>query len=283
MNYICKGNSIIVSGVSRFSISDTCNCGQCFRWSACPDGTYEGVAFGRFLKISTDGDTILLNSTEEDFLEIWSNYFDFYTDYESIHSAVSRLHPTLSKAAKFAPGIHILRQDPWETLCSFIFSQNNNITRISSIIKRFCELFGNPIYCPPGSHFHAFDFPSPQVVSSLSLEDLAPLRCGFRAPYILDAARKVSSGQVHLDNLRLVPLHEARRSLMSIRGVGPKVAECTLLYGLDRLEAFPLDIWMKRAMSVLFPGVDPSFFGDLSGISQQYIFHFSRMNPHLFK
>lgn len=182
----------------------------------------------------------------------------------------------LKEAAKYAPGIRILRQEPYEALCTFIISQNNNIKRIKGIVQRLCENFGEEI--SPGD----FAFPTPQKMAELSADDLAPLRAGFRNRYLIDAAQKVYSGEVDLESCRTLDYEQARKELMKITGVGVKVADCTLLFGLHRIEAFPVDVWMKRAMDKLFPGMMPSDFGDCAGIAQQYIFHYSRMHPELF-
>ena len=120
-------------------------------------------------------------------------------------------------------------------------------------------------------------------MASLTADDLAPLRAGFRNRYLVDAARKVADGDVDLEKCRSCDYDEARRELMQITGVGVKVADCALLFGLHRIEAFPLDVWMKRAMATLFPGMTPGDFGQYAGIAQQYIFHYSRMNPKLFE
>ena len=196
-------------------------------------------------------------------------------DYAGVRAQLCQAHPDLTKMAEFAPGIRLLRQDPWEALCSFIISQNNNIPRIQGIVQRLCQHFGQRT--PDG-----FLFPTPERMAALTVEGLAPLRSGFRAKYLLSAAQLVSAGQVDLEALRVMPMEEARASLMQIVGVGPKVAECALLYGLHRLEAFPMDVWMKRAMAALFPGYQPEDFGEYAGIAQQYIFHYSRSNPKIF-
>ena len=151
-----------------------------------------------------------------------------------------------------------------------------NIKRIKGIVQRLCENFGEEI--SPGD----FAFPTPQKMAELSADDLAPLRAGFRNRYLIDAAQKVYSGEVDLESCRTLDYEQARKELMKITGVGVKVADCTLLFGLHRIEAFPVDVWMKRAMEKLFPGMMPSDFGDCAGIAQQYIFHYSRMHPELF-
>lgn len=123
-----------------------------------------------------------------------------------------------------------------------------------------------------------YAFPTVDVVANLSLADLAPLKCGFRDKYIIDAAQKTALKMVNLNKIKELPIEEARKELMKINGVGPKVAECTLLYGMHRLEAFPVDVWMKKAMSTLFKTYSPTDFGEYAGIAQQYIFHYFRTN-----
>jgi N-glycosylase/DNA lyase len=182
----------------------------------------------------------------------------------------------MEAAASFSEGIRILNQDPWEALCSFIISQNNNIPRIKGIIRRLCETFGEPLDIECLSLSEGRSFPSPQQLSDVPEEALRAIGCGFRAPYILDAARRITERCIVLEELRSIPTDEARRILMEIRGVGPKVADCTLLYGLHRLDVFPADVWIKRAMETLFPGKTASFFGEYGGIAQQYIFHYIR-------
>ena len=238
-----------------FDLAATLSCGQCFRWRENADGTFTGVASGRRLTVSPDA------APDDPF---WRDYFDLSLDYASIRRELAARSPVLAEAAAFAPGIRILRQDPWEALCSFILSQNNNIPRIMGIVERLCEAFGDPL---PGG---GFSFPPPERLAPLSVSDLAPLRCGFRARYVLDAAGRL-------------PLPEARQALREIDGVGPKVAECVLLYGLHRLDAFPVDVWMRRAMDVLLPGVSPESLGPYAGVAQQDLFHYSRRHPELFR
>ena len=145
-------------------------------------------------------------------------------------------------------------------------SQNNHIPRIRGIVERLCEGFGAPI---PGG---GFSFPAPQALAGCSVEELAPLRAGFRAKYVLDAARRVAAGEIDFDTLRALPLENARAKLEEICGVGPKVADCTLLYGLHRLDAFPVDVWVRRALAAYLPGADPKEFGEAAGLLQQVLF-----------
>ncbi len=272
-------NKVIIDDIADFDLAETFNCGQCFRWNQVSNDVFVGVAFGRVLRVYKNENQLVLsgNSVEHDYEKLWRTYFDLNTDYGKIKADLSRIDANMSDACMYAPGIRILHQDPWETLCSFIISQNNNIPRIKGIIERMCALFGDEI--EPGF----FSFPSCETLAQLNIDALAELKCGFRDKYIIDAAQKVATSVVNFDSIQMLPLNEARSELMKIKGVGPKVAECTLLYGFHRLEAFPVDVWMKRAMDVLFPGKSSLYFGQYAGVAQQYIFHYSRMNPELVK
>lgn len=265
---------------AAFDLAQTLDCGQAFRWRQSEDDPelWCGSACGRYLTIRKAGDELELGCSREDLDSVWHTYFDLSEDYARIRQELSGLSPVLAEAAAFAPGIRILRQEPWEALCSFVLSQNNNISRIKGLVNNFCRMFGEPI---PGTGTYAF--PSPEAVASLSLDDLAPLRSGYRAPYILDAARKVSEGEIDLERISREPAGFGREELRKIKGVGPKVAECALLYGFHKTDCFPMDVWMKRAMAQLLPGMAPSDFGPNAGLAQQYIFHYSRMHPELFE
>lgn len=268
---------LLVTGITDFSLPETLDCGQCFRWQRLESGAYRGSAYGKSLTVSMDEKGLLLQgAAEEDFQALWRSYFDLDLDYNKIRGALANKDPILKEAAAFAPGIRILNQEPFETLCSFIISQNNNIPRIKGIIERLCLLFERET----GS---ADRFPTAEMLACRREEDLAPLRAGWRAAYLLDAAQKVAGGEIDLERIKALPMPEARAELMRIKGVGPKVAECVLLYGLHRLEAFPMDVWMKRAMATLFPEKSVLDFGPYAGIAQQYIFHYSRLHPELFR
>ena len=263
--------------VTDLDLAQTLDCGQSFRWVEREDGGFDGVAFNRSVTVRLDGTDLYIENADESDRELWHSYFDLGLDYGKIREEISAIHPILADAAKYAPGIRILRQEPYEALCTFIISQNNNIKRIKGIVQRLCEQFGDRL--PDGT----YAFPDAEKMASLTADDLAPLRAGFRNRYLVDAARKVADGDVDLEKCRSCDYDEARRELMQITGVGVKVADCALLFGLHRIEAFPLDVWMKRAMATLFPGMTPGDFGQYAGIAHQYIFHYSRMNPKLFE
>lgn len=271
--------AVVFEKISRLDLKETLDCGQCFRWKEREDGSFEGVVRGRFARARTDGGDLIIDGADEADRGLWHDYFDLGLDYEAVSARLSALHPVLADAARYAPGIRILNQEPFEALISFIISQNNNIKRIAGIVDRLCESFGSPI---SGAE-NAFSFPTAERLAALSPDDLAPIRAGFRHRYIIDAAQKVADGTIELEALRTMPYDETKAELMKITGVGVKVADCVLLYGLHRLDGFPLDVWMKRAMAVLFPGMSPEDFGEYAGIAQQYIFHYSRMHPELFE
>ena len=270
-------SQIVISDVRDLDLEQTLDCGQSFRWEKQGDGSFSGVAFDKYVNISLDGtDMIIKNAVEAD-REMWFDYFDLALDYGKIREDISEMHPVLKEAAKYAPGIRILRQESYEALCTFIISQNNNIKRIKGIVGRLCESFGDEI------EDGVYSFPSAERLAELTPDDLAPLRAGFRNRYIIDSAKKVASGEVDLELCKTADYEAARAELMKITGVGVKVADCTLLFGMHRVEAFPIDVWMKRAMEKLFPGMTAAEFGEYAGIAQQYIFHYSRMHPEVFK
>ncbi len=262
-------NNDIFLTVNNFSLSQTLDCGQAFRWHETEKNVWYGIAFGKYLKISQNGNTVCFHdTTEKDFLDIWVPYFDLERDYSKIIENLGS-DTLLSAAANYGRGIRILRQDAWEALCSFIISQNNNIPRIKGIVERMCENFGEELE-------HGYAFPSANKIAVLTLDDLAVLRSGFRAKYILDAARKITNGEIDLSKISALPTDAARYELTKIYGVGEKVADCTLLYGMGHINAFPKDVWIKRAVPVFFGSDFDEKKIENAGIIQQYIFFYAR-------
>ncbi|MEG0754253.1 MAG: DNA glycosylase [Angelakisella sp.] len=274
---IKRGDHIVLPLTpQQLSLADTLDCGQAFRWRRQEDGSYKGVVRGRLLHISRTGDELLLhNTTEQDYTDLWQEYFDMERSYGKLKERFST-NPVLRDAMGYAPGIRVLRQDPWETLCTFIISANNNIPRIKGIVERMSALFGQQI------EDDYYSFPTPQRMATLCCEELAPLRCGYRDKFLLDAAQKVSAGEVSLDAIAQLPTHEAQQALRQIKGVGPKVADCILLFAYGRSECFPMDTWMKKVMTVLYPDGLPEDFLPSAGIAQQYLFHYARHHGELF-
>lgn len=269
MKYCEKENQIILTDVDCLNIGLSVDCGQSFRWSKNDDGSFHSIVNGRVIDIvQNENEIIFKNTSTEDFEKIWIPYFDLERDYASLIKTYDDEY--LKKACSEFYGIRILKQDEWETICSFIISQNNNIPRIKGIISRLCESFGDDI---GGGEY---SFPSYDTLAKLNEDDLAPLRAGFRNKYILDAARKLSLGEVSIEKIKALPIEEARQELMKIKGIGAKVAECSLLYGFGRVEAFPVDVWVKRIMSELYPNGLPECVKGSEGIAQQYLFHWRR-------
>ncbi|MCL2089361.1 MAG: DNA-3-methyladenine glycosylase 2 family protein [Oscillospiraceae bacterium] len=265
-------NEIIYSAPG-FSLADTLDCGQCFRCEFMQDGSIYVIADGKAVMVGQDGDKIVFRGASQDEFDMfWHDYFDFGTDYGHIKK-VTAVDDTLKKAFDFAGGIHILKQHPWETLVSFIISQNNNIPRIKGIISRLCENLGQKHTGICGDYYA---FPDPASIVSAGIEGLACLKAGFRAKYILDAADKVANGQVDLSAVKTMDTPSARSYLMQISGVGPKVAECVLLFGFYRLDAFPVDVWIKRALDRYYPAGFPPNIEKYKGIAQQWLFHYIR-------
>ena len=256
-----------------FDLKKIFECGQCFRWNPGLDGSYTGVAMGKAARIRRDGDYIIISGTDDDWKNIWSDYFDMGRNYRTLRESVC-IDDYMRAASHFGAGIRILNQDRWETLCSFIISQCNNIPRIKKIVETLCACFGQEVELA-GETFYSF--PDAAAIAKLEERDLAPLRCGYRAPYIIAAARAVDSGKLDLEALSKGDAASAKRALMGMRGIGEKVANCVILFSLRIGSAFPIDVWMKKAIAQHYPdGFDPSVFGENAGLAQQYMFYYQR-------
>ena len=254
-------------GARGFSLPATLDGGQAFRWRLLDDGSWEGVAGGRYLRLEARGEDLLLSGPGAEDAAFWRNYLDLDRDYPAIWERFRR-NPPLRAALERCPGIRVLRQDPWEALCTFILSANNNIPRIRGIVERLCQGWGEAV---EGTGLRAF--PAPEALAPLPEEDLAPIRAGWRAGYILDAARRVSDRRLDLAEVAALPTPEAEKRLLEVKGVGPKVAQCVLLFGFARVECIPMDVWMKRAMAELYPKGMPGYLRPYGGIAQQVLFY----------
>lgn len=275
-----RGGGTVVSGLSRFEPIQTFTCGQCFRWAPRSDGSFTGVAGGRVINVKRSGDEIILNNcTLHDFDTFWRNYFDLDRDYGKIINSLSA-DSILKSAISCASGIRILRQEFFETLLSFIISANNNIVRISKIVQTFCECFGEKLYYNGETHYA---FPEAEALRGITEKDLQPLRSGYRAKYLVSAVNSYLSGEICPGELLDIPIEDAKKRLCKISGVGPKVADCILLFALSRFDAFPTDVWIKRVMNELYScGEDKAFetgrrlYGENAGLAQQYLFFWRR-------
>lgn len=283
-----KNNTLFIRELSRFDLEKCAECGQAFRWTRCEKNAALGeisaftcVIRGRAIRVAqTDSFVSVFPCSEED-APSYIRYFDLERDYTAIEKLIAE-DPRLSVCLPGAEGIRVFNQEPFEALISFIISANNNIKRISGIVERLCRLAGERLSFM-GEEM--FAFPSPQALAALSEDELKAIGTGYRAPYIVDTAKRIADGY-DLEKLRDLPLDAARKELLSFKGVGPKVADCILLFSLGHTDAFPIDVWIDRAMNELFfDSVPPkkaemreavASIGKYSGIIQQYIFFHAR-------
>jgi len=284
----------IYKGIKDFDLDHIFDCGQCFRWTRQEDGSYTGIAFGRVvnMQVSRAEDGVhqleIDGCCEEDFNNIWHDYLDMGRDYSMIKSVLAEGDPVMAGAIRSGEGIRILKQDLWETIVSFIISQNNNIPRIKGCIENLCRLFGEKAGAYGGEEY--YNIPTPEKLASLTAEDLAPVRLGYRAPYLIETAQQVLAKggmeKVAAELALLADPEEVCEYLRQFQGVGPKVASCIALFGLARLDAFPIDVWVRRVMNRLYD-IDEKdvkamsnyareHFGENGGIAQQYLFYYIR-------
>ncbi len=265
-------NGILLTDCKHFDPFVSCECGQCFRFTKISDDEYVLCANGRCLNIKRVSDGFFFDNIDEsEFAEKFIPYFDLERDYGRIIELFSQ-DETVKKASDVGNGIRIFRQDAWETLISFIISQNNNIPRIKKIIESLCMLLGE-------EKNGFYSFPSPEAIVNAGIEGLAPIKSGFRAKYIYDAAQKVYSGEISLEYIAKCGYDTALAELKRINGVGDKVANCVLLFGFGYYEAFPIDVWVKRVIEKYYGDIsnfDPKKFGEYAGIAQQYLFYYER-------
>lgn len=271
MQYFRREKEVEITGVTDFDPERIFECGQCFRFNRDERGDYTGVAMGRALRVRRAGESIYISGGIDDFENVWRDYFDMDRDYADIRASLA-IDPYMEAATVFGAGIRILRQDRWEALCSFIISQCNNIPRIKKIIERLCQSYGETIEFDGKTYY---TFPTAARIAALSALD--GIGSGYRAPYILNAARAVASGELDLAALACSDYDTALKALLRLNGVGKKVANCVILFGLQMLSAFPIDVWIKKAISGQYGGdFDPEIFGEYAGVAQQYIFYFAR-------
>ncbi len=258
-----------------YSLALTFDCGQCFRFEPTDRGSFEGIAFGEYIEMSQPEEgKILLHGIKPENAEKWKSFLALDTDWEKIKLDVASRSDILSDAAELAGGIRILKQDEFEALISFVISQCNNIPRIKGLISALSKYYGNEIKLSDGRSFYTF--PDAKTLASLPLSELRALKLGYRAEYILNAANAAIDGLI--EEVKAEPdTRNAAKLLTSVGGIGEKVAACTLLFGFGRLDAFPKDVWIKRAMEKYFPGCkDTSVFGPYAGVAQQYLFYRER-------
>ena len=272
-----------------FELADIFDCGQCFRWNKEPDGSYTGVFAENVLNVSKEGNTVtfkgICNGNIE---EICRNYFDLDRDYNDIRNKLSKIDENLKVSVEYGKGIRILNQDLWETIISFIISANNNIPRIKGIIERLSKEYGKKITYEGKDYY---TFPTPESLSKATVQDFRNLGLGFRDIRLYETTNMIINKEVDLEKLKDMNTLEAREELLKLSGVGPKVADCILLFSnLKRFDVFPIDVWVRRVMNELYikkedetkvtkkeiQKLADSKFGDMQGLAQQYLFYWKR-------
>lgn len=287
-------SAVKIENVKLFDVAKAFDCGQCFRFDPVTDtkheAEYAGCAYGKYISVAQDGNTLYIyNITLEEYETIWKEFLGLDRDYNAINSEILSLskNPALADAVEKAGGIRILKQNQWEAVCSFIISQNNNIPRIKKLVAALCRACGDKTdvsvmeghiaNAHKAAEGHFYSFPSPEKVLALGISGLAELKTGFRAKYIFDAAEKMSNGEIDLDFLANSETNDCVKHLCTVKGIGPKVASCALLFGFAKLDAFPIDVWIKKVMAKYFDeNFDPATLGQYAGIAQQYLFYYER-------
>ena len=257
--------------------------GQIFRFNVYDD-EYSLVAGDKLLFIKEDGDGYILSCSESEFEEFWIDYFDLRLDYSDFEKNIPPDDLFLINAAKYSYGIRILNQEKWEMLISFIISQRKSIPAIKSSIEKLARTYGKKIdmqvpdfikNIDKNSEF--FDFPTPKALADASLDDLNACSLGYRSPYIEASAKAVYRGDIDLEALSRLDDNELLVALMSLKGVGIKVANCVALFGYHRIAAFPIDVWIKRMIDEHYDGEFPlKRYDGYAGVIQQYIFYYGR-------
>lgn len=281
-------NNTMIEGIRDFDLAQTLECGQCFRFYQQDIEDYVIVAYHSLLHIRQEADKIIFfNKTEEEVRNIWIPYFDLERDYGEIKRFLLSGDKTLEPAIHEKSGVRILNQEFHEMLISFIISQNKQIPHIKQIVKKLSERYGDYLGKINGEKYYSF--PDICQLAKVTEQGFREMKAGFRAPYLVDAAGKLLSGQISEDDLRQKSEEETRKKLMEIKGVGEKVANCVMLFSLGWRQAFPIDVWVKRIMETLYyDGADTSkeeiaqlakkMYGAYGGYAQQYLFCFGRDN-----
>lgn len=278
----------IIKNCKSFKVRDIFECGQCFRWNEEPDGSYTGIFGHNVLNVKEEKDIVITGICNGNIEDICKNYFDLDRNYEEIKETLSLIDDNMKESIKYGKGIRILNQDLWEMIISFIISANNNIPRIKGIIERMSAKYGQEIKFRGTSYY---TFPTIDELSQASVKALKDLGLGFRDRYVYETTKKIKEGKINLENLKQEPTNEVRKQLLTLTGVGPKVADCIMLFStLKRFDVFPVDVWVRRVMNDLYihnedetkvnkkqiQEIARDKFGALEGIAQQYLFYWKR-------
>lgn len=278
-------NPVYKKEINDFDLEQTLECGQCFRFEKIEEQRYYVSAGEKFLEVSQKENIIeFYHTTQEEIEEYWIQYFDMKRDYGKIKQNAGSVHPVMKEVVQYKPNIRLLRQDPWETLLSFIISQNKRISHIQQVVGNICKAYGRQAVSQEGLQY--WTFPTAEELSWVTDEEFRKCKAGFRAPYLVDACNKILQGEIDLEAVEKMDTQEARSQLMKIKGVGEKIADCVLLFAYGRYEVFPTDVWIKRIMEQLFFNRRASIqeihefaeenFGGEAGFIQQYLFYYAK-------
>ncbi len=279
-----------IENIKSFELKDIFECGQCFRWKEQKDGSYTGIFKKNIINVKKTGKNVIFQGIcEKDIKETVREYFDLNRDYEEIKEKLSKIDDNMKTSIKYGEGIRILNQDIWETVISFIISANNNIPRIKGIIERLSKNYGELIKFR-GEEYYTF--PSPEQLKDVTVEEYRKLGLGFRDIRLYETTKMILQKEINLEEMENNPnTTEVRNQLLKLSGVGPKVADCILLFSnLKRFEVFPIDVWVRRVMNDLYikqkdetkvskkqiEEIAEEKFGNLAGLAQQYLFYWRR-------
>ena len=285
-----KEETYVIKNIESFELKHIFECGQCFRWEEEEDGSYTGVVADNVLNVKKVQNNIIIKGIcNKNIKDVVKKYFDLDTEYELIKNELSEIDENLKISVEYGKGIRILKQDVWEALISFIISANNNIPRIKGIIKRISKKYGKEIKWNGKSYY---TFPTPEELSKASVKDLRLLGLGFRDIRVYETTQMVVRKEIDLKKLEQIDdIKELREELIKFPGVGPKVADCIMLFSMKKHNVFPIDVWVKRVMTELYfeEGKDnnnisnkkilefaENKFGNLAGLAQQYLFYWRR-------
>ena len=275
---------MITVELDNFSLKEICQSGQCFRMRETEKNTFELIAGDKYLKITQEGTIVNFHCSDVEFLCYWVLYFDLDADYEKYIDAINPRDSYLVQAAEAGRGIRILRQDLWEMIITFLISQQNNITRIRGCVERLCQHYGKHLKAEDGTEYYAF--PTPEQLSKASQEQIRACQTGFRDKYIKSTTDSVILNNKNISEYTKLNTEECLKELLKFNGVGPKVGDCIALFGMQKYDTFPVDVWVKRVMQEFYVEEDLSLpkirayaidkFKELSGFAQQYLFYYAR-------
>ena len=298
-----KEELYVLENVENFEPKHIFECGQCFRWNEEEDGSYTGVIGKNVLNVKKEQNNIIIKGLFGDNIkDVYTQYFDLETDYSEIKNCLSKIDKNMKISIEYGNGIRILKQDPWEALISFIISANNNIPRIKGIIERMSQKYGKII---EWNNKKYYTFPTPEELGNASVKDLRLLGLGFRDSRVFETTQIIKNKEIDLKELeKIEDINSLREELLKFPGVGPKVADCIMLFSMKKYEVFPIDVWVKRVMTELYlselldnkqvgkvneknnqlPEIKnkkilelaENKFGKLAGLAQQYLFYYRR-------